>query len=247
MPDAYKEAITHALRQVAQGALPDANDRSTVAESLDQLRTTALGATLYRLARIARGQETATIDDVSHAVRAVLAVIFWSDNMDREQVEEFYCFDPLGSMFMRAKWRCVGMEDLMSIESTAVALALGAATIRQWMFTDVLEFVRDDRTGRLYALRSEVERIRAKISRVGVSERLPLKGWEREVIAEPDRELEETEATREASANHEQVWRSTRMAGSRSHDRYTMRDEDEELPDAGVSPAGRIGETIFRV
>jgi hypothetical protein len=168
MPIDYEPVIDQTLRLIHSqlhrfhrhltGAVPDA-------VSLEQLRSGPLGQDLERLARIARGEEQVSADQVFQSVRAILDLLFWPAGADVYEVQHPFWTEPLGRMLSQAKWRSVDHAELMSIGAAAEQLGVARPTIYRWMYAGAVESVRDDTSDRFYVLRRDINTILAEETR----------------------------------------------------------------------------------
>jgi hypothetical protein len=168
MPIDYEPVIDQTLRLIHSqlhrfhrhltGSVPDA-------VSLEQLRSGPLGQDLERLARIARGEEQVSADQVFQSVRAILDLLFWPAGADVYEVQHPFWTEPLGRMLSQAKWRSVDHAELMSIGAAAEQLGVARPTIYRWMYAGAVESVRDDTSDRFYVLRRDINTILAEETR----------------------------------------------------------------------------------
>ncbi len=156
----FQETIDKTLRLVYSqmhryhlklfGKAPDA-------VSVEGLREGPLGQDLYRLGRLARGEEQANQEDVFRAVNSVLELLFWPAGEDQYQVPRSFWEESLGKMLSQAKLRAVDASELMSIGNAASRLGVTRPTIYRWMDDHTLNYVRDEMSGRTFVFRHDVE------------------------------------------------------------------------------------------
>lgn len=161
MADDYDLIVDKALLHLSYGFPASEQAERDAMPSLEQFAAGPIRDLIQWLARIARGEEVAPSSQVFSSVRALLSIVFWPRLLDDQQLRAFYRDNPLAHMLMRAKWQSVTAEDLLMIEAAGAHLHVASATIWQWIFTDLIEFVHDERTDRFFVLRSDVERIAA--------------------------------------------------------------------------------------
>ena len=143
------------------------------AVSVEGLREGPLGKDLRHLARLARGEEQANQDEVFRAVNSVLELLFWPAGEDQYQVPRSFWEEPLGKMLSQAKLRAVDPSELMSIGNAAQQLGVTRPTIYRWMDDRVLNYVRDEMSGRTFVFRHDVEQMKEEAEEIGREQILP--------------------------------------------------------------------------
>jgi excisionase family DNA binding protein len=146
------------------------------AVSVEGLREGPLGRDLYRLGRLARGEEQANQDDVFRAVNSVLELLFWPAGEDQYQVPRSFWEEPLGKMLSQAKLRAVDPSELMSIGNAAQNLGVTRPTIYRWMDDHTLNYVRDEMSGRTFVFRHDVDQMKEEAERMDRDQVLPRGG-----------------------------------------------------------------------
>ena len=131
--------------------------------SLEQLREGPLGEDFSRLAQIAMGALRAGRDEVLGAIDSVLQLLFWPVGSETYTVPRSFWEQPLGKMLSLAKLRSFEPSDLVSIGNAANMLNVTRPTIYRWMDDKVLDYVRDDMSGRTFVVRHDVEAMKADI------------------------------------------------------------------------------------
>lgn len=126
--------------------------------ALDQLRSGPLGQDLLRLARLARGQTRESQDMVLEAIDSVLQLLFWPVAADDYTVPRTFWDTDLGRMLALAKFRAYDSSELVSIGNAAQQLGVTRPTIYRWMDEKMLNYVRDDMSGRTFVVRKDIER-----------------------------------------------------------------------------------------
>ncbi|MDQ6602465.1 MAG: helix-turn-helix domain-containing protein [Chloroflexota bacterium] len=127
--------------------------------SLKDLRRSRLGCDLIFLSRVAKGEEHSQSEKVFQTVSALLDLLFGTLNEDLYQVPWSFWEEPLGEMLSQAKLRAVDASELMSIGNAAQKLGVTRPTVYRWMDDRVLNYVRDEMSGRTFVLRGEVEQL----------------------------------------------------------------------------------------
>jgi hypothetical protein len=188
MSATYDQTIDEALqliysqerrfRRSLYGPAPDA------ISGIEELRGGPIGEKLFWLARIAEGEERASLAVVAEAARAVLDLLLWPVGADTYDVSQPFWDEPLGRMLTRAKWRCADPTDLMSIGAAAEYLGVTRPTIYRWMSTGTIESVRDDVSDRFFLLRSEMERMRGDAARMAMEQEIMPRGEPAMALAE---------------------------------------------------------------
>lgn len=143
------------------------------AVSVEGLREGPLGRDLYRLGRLARGEEQANQDDVFRAVNSVLELLFWPAGEDQYQVPRSFWEEPLGKMLSQAKLRAVDPSELMSIGNAAQQLGVTRPTIYRWMDDHTLNYVRDEMSGRTFVFRHDVDQMKEEADKMDRDQVLP--------------------------------------------------------------------------
>ena len=131
--------------------------------SLEQLREGPLGEDLARLAQIAAGAMRAGREEVLGAIDAVLQLLFWPVGSETYTVPRSFWEQPLGKMLSLAKLRSFEPSDLVSIGNAANMLNVTRPTIYRWMDDKVLDYVRDDMSGRTFVVKHDVEAMKADL------------------------------------------------------------------------------------
>ncbi len=172
----FQETIDKTLRLVYSqmhryhlkllGKAPDA-------VSVEGLREGPLGRDLYRLGRLARGEEQADQEEVFRAVNSILELLFWPAGEDQYQVPRSFWEEPLGKMLSQAKLRAVDASELMSIGNAAQSLGVTRPTIYRWMDDQTLNYVRDEMSGRTFVFRRDVDLLREEAARLQHDQLLP--------------------------------------------------------------------------
>lgn len=141
--------------------------------SLDQLRNGPLGQDLIRLARLARGQMREPKEHVLEAIDSVLELLFWPIAADDYTVPRTFWDTDLGRMMALAKYRAYEPTDLVSIGNAAAQLGVTRPTIYRWMDDRVLNYVRDDMSGRTFVVRRDIDSLKdVAAETAGVSDRV---------------------------------------------------------------------------
>jgi excisionase family DNA binding protein len=130
------------------------------APTLAELRQGRFGHDLQRLAAVARGQLRESPQRVQAALEAVTQLLFWPAAADDYSVPRSFWDTDLGRLLAQAKFRAYAPVELVSISSAAQQLGVSRPTIYRWFDDRVLDSVRDERSGRTFALRSDIERRR---------------------------------------------------------------------------------------
>lgn len=143
------------------------------AVSVEGLREGPLGRDLYRLGRLARGEEQAEQEDVFRAVNSVLELLFWPAGEDHYQVPRSFWEESLGKMLSQAKLRAVDASELMSIGNAAQSLGVTRPTIYRWMDDHTLNYVRDEMSGRTFVFRQDVDLMKEEAVRLNHDQILP--------------------------------------------------------------------------
>ncbi len=141
--------------------------------SVEGLREGPLGQDLYRLGRLARGEEQANQDHVFRAVNSILELLFWPAGEDHYQVPRSFWEESLGKMLSQAKLRAVDPSELMSIGNAAQKLGVTRPTIYRWMDDHTLNYVRDEMSGRTFVFRHDVDNLTEEASRLSHDQILP--------------------------------------------------------------------------
>lgn len=172
----FQETIDKTLRLVYSqmhryhlklfGKAPDA-------VSVEGLREGPLGRDLYRLGKLARGEEQADQDEVFRAVNSILELLFWPAGEDQYQVPRSFWEEPLGKMLSQAKLRAVDATELMSIGNAAQSLGVTRPTIYRWMDDQTLNYVRDEMSGRTFVFRRDVDVLKEEAARLQHDQLLP--------------------------------------------------------------------------
>ena len=143
------------------------------AVSVEGLREGPLGQDLYHLSRLARGEEQANQDEVFRAVNSVLELLFWPAGEDNYQVPRSFWEESLGKMLSQAKLRAVDPSELMSIGNAAQKLGVTRPTIYRWMDDRVLNYVRDEMSGRTFVFRYDVDHLKDEADQMAHDQILP--------------------------------------------------------------------------
>ena len=155
------------------------------AVSVDGLREGPLGRDLYRLGRLARGEEQADQEEVFRAVNSVLELLFWPAGEDQYQVPRSFWEESLGKMLSQAKLRAVDASELMSIGNAAQELGVTRPTIYRWMDDHTLNYVRDEMSGRTFVFRHDVSILKDEAHQLDHDQLVPRGG---ETYARMERE-----------------------------------------------------------
>lgn len=153
MDNALQLVYSHYHRLATQLA-PEAFQQLT----LDQLRSGPLGQDLLRLARLARGQTRESQEMVLEAIDSVVQLLFWPVAADDYTVPRTFWDTDLGRMLALAKFRAYDSSELVSIGNAAQQLGVTRPTIYRWMDEKMLNYVRDDMSGRTFVVRKDIER-----------------------------------------------------------------------------------------
>jgi excisionase family DNA binding protein len=164
LPDEYQAIIDDALRltyaqynRVVVGLDPSA----LTPLSLERLRNGPLGEDLARLAQVASGNLRVSRDEVLRAIDSVLQFLFWPVGAETYTVPRSFWEQPLGKMLSLAKLRSYEPTELISIGAAANVLKVTRPTIYRWIDEKVLDFVRDDMSGRTFVVRQDVVAMKA--------------------------------------------------------------------------------------
>ena len=163
-PDEYQAIIDDALRlaYAQYNRVVVRLDPSALTPlSLERLHNGPLGEALSRLAQVASGNLRVSRDEVLGAIDAVLQFLFWPVGAETYTVPRSFWEQPLGKMLSLAKLRSYNPEDLISIAAAANVLKVTRATIYRWIDEQVIDFVRDDLSGRTFVVRQDVEAMNA--------------------------------------------------------------------------------------
>ena len=160
VPEAYQAPIDEALQHLYTQYYRFGSQLSATPPprlSLEELRRGPLAEVLSRLAQIAAGAMQAERDEVLGAIDSVLQLLFWPPGAEAYTVPRVFWEQPLGRMLAQAKLRTYEPAELISIGQAANLLNVTRPTIYRWMDDKVLDYVREDLSGRTFVLRREVE------------------------------------------------------------------------------------------
>ena len=152
MDNALQLVYSHHHRLVSQ-LYPEAFQEL----SLDQLRSGPFGQDLLRLARLAHNQTREPKEEVLRAIDSVLQLLFWPAAADDYTVPRAFWDSDLGRMLALAKYRSYEQAELVSIGTAAQQLGVTRPTIYRWMDDRILNYVRDDMSGRTFIVRRDIE------------------------------------------------------------------------------------------
>jgi excisionase family DNA binding protein len=154
----------HHQRLLAQLRPDGAMER---APTLSELRQSRFGQDLQRLAAVARGQLREPQQRVLVAIEAVTQLMFWPAAADDYAVPRSFWDTDLGRLLAQAKYRAFRSGELVSIGAAAQQLGVSRPTIYRWFDDRSLDSVRDEGSGRTFALRSDIERRRLVAEKLG--------------------------------------------------------------------------------
>src|SRR5262245_50183586 len=125
--------------------------------TMEQLRSGPLGEDLTRLGKLAKGHLRDTKETVLEAIESVLQLLFWPAAADDYTVPRSFWDTDLGRMMALAKYRAYDPAELVSIGNAAQQLGVTRPTIYRWMDERILNYVRDDMSGRTFVVRRDVD------------------------------------------------------------------------------------------
>ena len=125
---------------------------------LAELRQSRFGQDLQRLAAIGDGQLREPRERVLVAIETVVQLLFWPPAADDYAVPRSFWDTELGRLLARAKYRAFAPAELVGITDAAQRLGVSRPTIYRWLDDRALDSVRDELSGRTFALRRDVER-----------------------------------------------------------------------------------------
>ena len=156
----YQEVIDQALQLVYSHYYrlvfqlhPPAFEELTI----EQLRQGPLGQDLRRLGALARGELREPKERVLAAIDAVIQILFWPAAADDYTVPRTFWDTDLGRMLALSKYRAYDPAELVSIGNAAQQLGVTRPTIYRWMDERILNYVRDDMSGRTFVVRRDVD------------------------------------------------------------------------------------------
>lgn len=125
--------------------------------SIEQARQSRVGRDLATLARLASGELKLPRSGVDEILQAVLQIMFWPPMADDYLVPRALWETGLGRMLSMARFSSFESNELMSIGQAAARLEITRPTLYRFMDDGVLNFVRDERVGRVYVVRRDVD------------------------------------------------------------------------------------------
>jgi hypothetical protein len=108
---------------------------------------------------LARGQTREDQATVMEAINSVVQLLFWPVAAEDYSVPRAFWDTDFGRMLALAKFRVFDRTELMSIGDAAGALGVSRAVIYKWMDDRLLNYVRDDMSGRTFVIRTDVEKL----------------------------------------------------------------------------------------
>jgi excisionase family DNA binding protein len=127
--------------------------------SLDQLRSSPMGHDLIRLAQVANGHSREDKESVLGAIDSVLQLLFWPMAAEDYVVPRVFWQTDCGRLLQRAKFSVYLPSELMTIEEAALRMNVSRAAVYKWMDDRSLNYLRDEKSGRTYIVRKDVENI----------------------------------------------------------------------------------------
>jgi len=125
--------------------------------TIEQMRQGQLGQDLKKLAMLAQGQIKEPKEKVLQAIDSVVQLLFWPIAAEDYSVPRSFWDTGLGKMLALAKFRAFEPHELVSIGSAAQQLNVTRPTIYRWMDERLLNYVRDDMSGRTYVVRRDID------------------------------------------------------------------------------------------
>jgi excisionase family DNA binding protein len=125
---------------------------------LAELRQSRFGQDLQRLAAIGRGQLREPRERVLVEIETAVQLLFWPPAADDYAVPRSFWDTELGRLLARAKYRAFAPAELVDINDAAQRLGVSRPTIYRWLDDRSLDSVRDELSGRTFALRRDIER-----------------------------------------------------------------------------------------
>jgi excisionase family DNA binding protein len=125
--------------------------------TVEQLRQGPLGQDLRRLGQLARGEIHESKERVLAAIDSVIQILFWPAAADDYTVPRTFWDTELGKMLALAKYRAYDPAELVSIGGAAQQLGVTRPTIYRWMDERILNYVRDDMSGRTFVVRRDID------------------------------------------------------------------------------------------
>ena len=169
-PRDYQDVIDQALELVYSHhhrLVGQLAPESFVDLKIEDLRAGPLGRDLERLANLARRQSRESKEHVLRAIESVLQLLFWPAAADEYTVPRTFWDTDLGRMMALAKFEAYESHELVSIGVAAETLAVTRPTIYRWMDDRRLNYVKDERSGRTFIIRRDIENFKSVESEYG--------------------------------------------------------------------------------